>query len=246
MEISEELIARVSAYKASPATLDPVRNVPLLFMVGISGAGKDALLRQLVATFPDKYQFMLSYTTRAPRFNDGVLEQDGVAYHFIDVATSERMIERGEYLETNYYSNNIYGTGIEDIAQGGRSGKTIVKDVEVNGVDKYMQLGMNLKPVFLIPPSFDAWQERWNKRYGASADPKDVHRRLQTALDELEAGMSHDYFYIVVNDNLEHAVQQVHDIAQGNTKERHDPKAMQTLQELALRVKTSLGEAVTV
>ena len=117
MEISEALIRRVDTYKAPSKALASIKDIPLLFMVGITGAGKDTLLNQLASTYPDKYAFTVSYTTRPPRTNDGVVERDGVEYHFIDVATAERMINEGEYLETNHYAGNIYGTSIEDIAR---------------------------------------------------------------------------------------------------------------------------------
>lgn len=242
MEISDELIERVAEYKASPAALDPVRHVPLLFMVGISGAGKDTVLKKLVADHPDKYQFMVSYTTRKPRSNDGVMEKDGVEYHFIDFETAEKMIESHQYIETNYYANNIYGTGIEEVARGGRSGKTVIKDVDVNGVDKYMQLGMNLKPVFLIPPSFEVWMERWTKRHGEDHDPEDKRRRFQTALDELERGLSRDYFYIVVNDDSALTAKRVHDIAQDKVKEHHDSDAIESIKEFIAKIKEALLE----
>jgi len=240
MEISEELMNRIVAYKASPAKLESIREVPLLFMVGVTGAGKDTVLTRLAHDHPDDYQFMVSYTTRQPRSNDGVMEQDGVEYYFIDVDTAERMLNLGSYLETNYYANNIYGTSIDDIALAGRSGKTVIKDVDVNGVDKYMELGMNLKPIFVIPPNFEAWQNRLERRYGSNVDPIDMRRRYKTALEELQLALKHDYYYIVVNDKLDETVKEVHAIAQGKIQERRDPETMRSLQELANSISDAL------
>src|SRR4029079_16121363 len=127
MESAEKLRIRALAYKATPQALQSIRDIPLVFLVGISGAGKDTVMHKLIASHPNTYEFMISYTTRQPRSNNGVMEQNGVDYYFIDTKTAKHMLDQGEYLETNFYADNIYGTSIAEVARVGRSGRTIIR-----------------------------------------------------------------------------------------------------------------------
>lgn len=241
MNPDQKLIEKVTHYKPSEAKLDAVRQVPLLLIGGISGAGKDTVLQQLIVEHPQNYHFLVSHSTRPPRMNDGVLEQDGVKYFFIDKTTAEHMLDEGEYIEANYYVGNVYGASIGEIAKAGQEHKILVSDIDVNGIDNFVSRGMNVRPVFLLPPSYDAWQERITKRYGETVDKIDLHKRLTTALDELNFAMTHEYFYLVVNDELEDTVAFVHRIASGEDIPLKRPHASEIAEEIAAGIRTGLG-----
>ncbi len=241
MDSDEKLIEKVTNYKPSEAMLSTVRQVPLLLAAGISGAGKDTVLQKLIAKYPDDYHFLVSHSTRPPRENNGVMEQNGVKYFFIDKQTAEQMLDEGTYIEANYYVGNVYGASMGEIAKAGQEHKILVSDVDVNGIDNYVRRGMNAKPVFLLPPSYAAWQERLLKRYGAAVDTDDLRERLTTALDELEFAMGHDYFYLVVNDNLDETVEFVHRIARGDDIAVHRDDATAISEEIASGIKAKLA-----
>lgn len=242
MIVDESLIQKAANYRPDEAALDAIRHVPLLFAAGITAAGKDTVLNRLVDENPHKFQFLVSYTTRLPRKNDGVLERSGVEYHFIDSPTAKHMIDEGKFVEVNYFAGNIYGTGIAEIAAAQTAHKISVKDVEVQGIGDYMRLGMNLKPVFLLPPSFDIWWKRLTTRYRYDLKVDNLDRRLSTARRELQYALDHDFFYLVINDDLETTVQDIIKIAEDQQTERRPVQAIDLIHQIIQGIDTQIPE----
>lgn len=240
MEIDDRLLAKAKAYQPDPRALDAIRQVPLLFAVGISGAGKDTVLTQLRNHYNSRYQFMVSYTTRKPRENHGVMEREGVEYYFIDPATADRMLDDKAFVEVNYYADNIYGTGIAEIARANEAHKTVIKDVDVHGIGNYVRLGMNVKPVFLLPPSYEVWWERLTTRYNDTHNSEDIQKRMRTALDELDYALDNDFFYLVINDDLDKTVDTMNRIAAGEAIEPRDERAIEVARQIAHEIKSRL------
>jgi guanylate kinase len=174
------------------------------------------------------------------RENNGVHEQNGVEYYFIDKATANKMLDEGALIEANMYASNVYGASIAEIKRAGADGKILISDIDVNGVGNFVRRGLNAKAVFLLPPSFEVWQQRLQKRYGGEVNIEDMRKRLRTALDELENALANDYFYIVVNDDLEKTVSLVNDIAHGRSVEARYPKALELARDLATKTKEAL------
>lgn len=241
MEVDADLLAKAQAYQPDPQSLDSIRDVPLLFAVGISGAGKDTVLTRLRNDYSDQYQFMVSYTTRKPRENRGIMERDGVDYYFIDASTADKMLSEKAFVEVNYYADNIYGTGIAEIARANEAHKTVIKDVDVHGVGNYVRLGMNVKPVFLLPPTYDVWWQRLTARYGDNPDPEDIKKRMRTALDELDYALENDFFYLLLNGDLEKTVDVMNRIAAGEAIEQRSPEAMRVARQIAEEIKVRLA-----
>lgn len=202
----------VTGYKISQEAIDLVRQTPIVLLVGVSGAGKDTIKRHLLKT--GKYHHIVSHTTRAPRENGGVMEQDGVDYHFIDLAQAEEMLQNGEFIEANVYSGNLYGTSVSEIRQAKAENRIAITDLEVQGVAEYKALSPNVIAAFILPPDYTEWQRRLHERYGAAgADPADIARRMQTAITELEEALRQPYYHFVVNEDLDKAVKAVDSIA---------------------------------
>jgi guanylate kinase len=242
MELDEKLISKVSQYRPSSAALAPIKNTPLLFTVGITAAGKNVVLEQLMELYPNEYYFIVSHTTRAPRENHGIMETDGVEYHFVDFATVDTMLSDEAYFEANViHFRDVYGTSIAEIEKAQSEGKIAVSDVDIKGVAQYVEYGLNVKPVFLLPPSYEAWMQRLLKRYnGEKPNKHDLHMRMTTALHELEHALTVDYYYIVVNEDLDKTVRLVNDIAHGEPVEPHFQKAMDIAEKLAARIREEL------
>jgi guanylate kinase len=242
-EQDKELQQKVATYKPSEHMLTTVREVPILLAVGISGAGKDTMLQRLLATYPNDYRQLVTTTTRPPRVNDGIPERDGVDYYFITKETANHMLDDGAYIEANYYASNVYGASIDEVAKAGQDGKILVTDLDVNGVGNFMRLGMNAKPIFVLPPNYQVWRERVQRRYhGVTVDPADLQKRLQTALAELENALANEYFYLLVNDNLEHAVKIANDIVRGKDVDPRHPKAVEVTKQLAADIGRELAK----
>lgn len=245
MELHANLIRKVTSYKASPAVLDAIRDVPLLFAVGITAAGKNALLHRLLELHPDDYALMVSHTSRAPRLNHGIMERDGIEYYFVDNAAIEQMLEDHLFIEAQVIHNAwVSGSTVKEVQRIRAMNRIAVTDIDVQGIDVYVQLGLNVKPVFILPPSFEIWMQRLMGRYEGKPHQHDLALRLQSAVREIEHAIAADHFYIVINDDLDDAVSVVHDIACGEAVDPHYHKAMATAETLLARIREELARIV--
>lgn len=241
MELSESLIAKVEAYQARPSEIDNIIDTPILFVVGITGAGKDTIQQQLLGRYPGRYKYIISHTTRQPRQNNGSAERDGFDYHFVDFGTVDQMLDAHMFVEAKVvHFDNIYGTSVAEIELAKSEGKIGVTDIEIKGVREYVELGMNIKPIFLMPPSYEVWKQRLLKRYNGTLDRQDLQKRLQTALVEIEHAITVDYFYIVINDDLDKTVELANKIAHGEEVEPHYQKAMDIAERFLAAIRAEL------
>jgi guanylate kinase len=241
MELDDELQNKVAAYKVSQAALDPIRHAPLLFAVGITGAGKNALLDYLVETYPHDYQFVVSHTTRPMR----PYERQDVNYHFVSFPTIEKMLADGEFIEAQVvHYDNVYGTSIAEIARAQEANKIACSDVEIQGVDEYHALGLNARAVFLLPPTFEVWRSRLQARYKevGHIDKKDLKNRLKSALLEIQHALERDYYYIVINEDLIDSAELVNKIAHGEDVPPHYPKAVAIAENIMAAIRTELDK----
>jgi len=241
MELDVVASEKVAAYKPDKAKLDVIRDVPLMFMVGITSAGKNAVLHRLLEKYPDNYYFIVSHTTRAPRENHGVMEQDGKEYHFIDLQAMKSLLDNHDLIEAQViHSAWISGTSIAEVQKAQANGKIPVSDIDIQGAEAYVGFGLNAKPIFILPPSYDVWMERLMTRYEGKPHKHDLFLRMQAAVGEIERAMTLDDFYIVINDNLDHTVDLAHKIAQGEPVEPHYHKAMDIAEQLLVRIRAEL------
>ncbi len=240
MELDENFKAKIEGYKPTSADLAPIKDVPIIFVVGISGAGKDTVLGRVMRNHPDEYRFIVSHTTRKPRENHGVMEQDGVDYHFVDLPTVDKMLSEHAFVEAKQYVGNVYGTSIAEIKKASEEGRIAITDVTVDGADEYATLSLNAKMVFLLPPSYEVWQQRLLARYDGKVHQHDLYKRMKTALAELEHALLADYFYIVINDKLDKTVELVSSIARGEAVEPHYQKAVDIARDIATKTREAL------
>lgn len=205
----------LASYQPSEETKELIKSTPVTLLVGVSGAGKDTIKHRLLET--GKYHEFISHTTRTPRVNHGVLEQDGVEYHFISLEESKRMLESGEYIEAKMYGDKVYGTSVAELERASSEGKIALNDIEVQGVAEYKAISKDVRAMFIVPPTYEEWRRRLMHRYGAEgADPADLEKRTQIAIEELEHALEVDYYHFIINDGLDRAVHVIDEISQGN------------------------------
>jgi guanylate kinase len=163
-----------------------------------SGAGKTTLTHRLLHSDPS-LTLSVSVTTRTRRSN----EVEGVAYHFIDRATFDRMVAARELLEHATVFGNSYGTPRAPVELVLSRGLDIVSDLDWQGTQQLKQtIREDLVSVFILPPSVAELERRLTARNQDSPDV--VRQRMDKALDE----MSHwpEYDYVLVNRDLEESV----------------------------------------
>lgn len=240
--MDDKLAQKLAAYKPAPSARQLIKETPILLLVGPTGAGKDSLKDKLLET--GQFHHIVSHTTRKPRINHGVIEQDGREYHFIDKAEAERMLDNHELIEAKVYSGNLYGTSVAEIKAAHDNGKVAMTDIEVQGVAEYKALDPGVMAVFLLPPDFKTWQERLQRRYGDVVDAEDSKLRLQTALDELKQLLKSDYYVAVINRDLDTVSNHIKTVVKSKDHTTPDEKqARAVAQQLAIDIKAHLDQA---
>ena len=233
-DTAARLTQKLASYKPSDETIALVRNTPILLLCGTSGAGKNSIKDELMKT--GNYHYIVSHTTRPPRANDGVMERDGIEYHFITHEEAERMLDAGAYVEAKLYGTNIYGTSAAEVQYAHDTGKTVIADIEVQGVGEYIALKPGMKAIFIVPPNYDVWQERLKKRYGDTLNPIELEQRMQTALRELRHALEVPYFHFVVNDSLADAVTEIDEVARDTETAQEAEHARSVATEICRRL----------
>jgi guanylate kinase len=184
-----------------------LRAVARVFVItGPSGVGKGTLIRGLMERHPD-LELSVSATTRAPRPG----EQDGVDYHFLTRDEFDRRVAGGDFVEHADYAGRSYGTLRSELDERVRAGKPVVLEIEVQGARQVRAAMPEAVQVFIAPPSLDALRTRLVGR--GTDDSEEVERRLRVAEQELTA--QPEFAHVVVNDRLEHALEQLGAIVAG-------------------------------
>ncbi len=175
----------------------------LIVLSGFSGAGKGTLVKKLLETY-DNYALSVSMTTRAPR--EG--EQEGVHYFFANKAQFEEKIRNNGFIEYAQYCDNYYGTPKAYVEEQLAAGKNVILEIEIQGALQIKKLFPESLLLFVTPPTA-AELERRLKGRGTETDEV-IAKRLARASEESEGIEAYDY--IVVNDNLETCVEELHQI----------------------------------
>ncbi|PNW80088.1 hypothetical protein CHLRE_08g377350v5 [Chlamydomonas reinhardtii] len=182
---------------------DQVANIRgMLVVCGPSGVGKGTLIGRLMAEHGDKFGFSVSHTTRGPRPG----EQDGVHYHFTDMASMTSEVESGMFLEHAAVHGNMYGTSLAAVAAVGRGGRVAVLDIDVQGASRIKASRAAAKAVYVFvdPPSMQELEARLRGR-GTETEDK-VQLRLKNSTAEIERSHEPGFFDArIVNDDLDAA-----------------------------------------
>jgi guanylate kinase len=166
-----------------------------------SGAGKTTLCHKLMAEFPE-LKFSVSFTTRKPRPG----EKNGVDYHFVDDETFQRMTDQGEFAEWALVHGNRYGTARGAVADALDHGRDVLFDIDWQGGRQLKaQFADDAVMIWVLPPSLAVLEERLRRR--ATDALEVIERRLAMAKKELEQYGYYDY--LVVNDSLDEAYDQM-------------------------------------
>lgn len=175
----------------------------LIILSGPSGSGKDTVLNELVKDRED-VRVSVSMTTRQKR--DG--EIDGTHYYFVDREYFEKKIADNKMLEFAEYADNYYGTPKEPVDEMLSNGKAVILKIEVQGAEKIRKLYPDVISIFLMPPSMMVLENRLRGRN--SEDEETVNHRLVIAREEMRRASEYDY--IVVNDTVEQAVENLNTV----------------------------------
>ena len=176
-----------------------------------SGSGKSTLVNRLM-TEVEGLTFSVSCTTRDPRGS----EISGQAYDFIDRAEFERRIAAGEFLEYAEVFGNYYGTHSSALYKARADGQDLVLDIDVQGAAQLKKRIPDAVTIFVLAPSREILERRLRAR---SQDSDEViRRRLNDAAGEIRNYGQYDY--VLVNEDLEPAVETLKSIVRAERVRR--------------------------
>ncbi|MDE6957503.1 MAG: guanylate kinase [Lachnospiraceae bacterium] len=197
----------------------------LIVVSGFSGSGKGTLMKKLLEDY-DNYALSISATTRSPRPG----EEEGREYFFKTTEEFEKMIAKDELIEYARYVNNYYGTPRAYVEKQLVDGKDVVLEIEIQGALKVKEKFPDTMLLFVTPPTA---AELKNRLVGRGTETMDViEERMNRAKEEAE-GME-EYDYLIINDDLEDCVREMHSIIQGEHRRSFRSQAFieQMKQEL--------------
>lgn len=168
-----------------------------------SGAGKTTLIEKLLIQNP-VFEFAVSTTTRIKRTG----ESEGKNYYYVSYDEFMQMVDKGEFLEWAKVHDNYYGTTKKEVDRIKALSKIPIFDVDVQGARSLRNKLQNVISIFIIPPSIQELEKRL--RHRSTETEHQITVRLNNALVELREYVNYDY--IVINDDLQKALDELNAI----------------------------------
>ena len=177
---------------------------------GFSGVGKGTIVKKLVEK--EGYALSVSATSRAPRQG----EVHGREYFFLTREEFHSMIENDGLIEWAEYVNNFYGTPREYVEERLAGGEDVILEIEPQGALKVKAQYPEAVLIFIVPPNAKELENRLVGR--GTEEVETIKKRLKRAAEE--TSFIENYEYIVINDDLEDAVSDIHHIIQAASHKR--------------------------
>lgn len=192
------------------------RETLIIIVSAPSGSGKTTMVSELISKVPG-IRRSVSCTTRSPRSG----ESDGTDYIFLGKDVFRDMIDRGEFLEWEENFGNYYGTPRLQVETAVEEGEDIVLSIDVKGARRVKRAFPESISVFVMPPSTEELEARLKKRNTDKDD--DVRTRLREA--EREMASADEYDYLIINEDLGKAVDELVYIVETERKNREKQNA---------------------
>ncbi len=208
----EEFREILEHYSVSPRAKKVLDNVNFTVLIGVAAAGRNTIINQLEKQF--NYTYIISDTTRPPKFRDGKMEEHGVNYYFRSEDGLLEDLRNGEFLEAELiHDQQVSGISIRELEKAAESGATAINEVEFGGAMNILEAKPDTKVIAVFPPSYDVWQKRLLGREKMS--DQEMKNRLNTALKVINLVRNDERIYIVVNDEYHHAAERIENINKG-------------------------------
>jgi guanylate kinase len=196
----------------------------LIVLSGPSGVGKGTICNLLRKRNP-LLHVSISMTTRIPRSG----ELDGVHYYFVTRHYFQKMIQEEKLLEWACVYDHFYGTPLDKVQKKINAGIDVILEIDTQGAFQVRRLYPEAVLIFLLPPSLQELKRRITKR-GSEKD-EELKKRLLSACSEVRQAAKYDY--IVVNDDINEAVENIKAII--SSEKCRSVRLQQFLKEFCLQ-----------
>lgn len=230
----QEFKKLLSNYKPSDEAISILNDAEVLFLVGPSGCGRNTLIEHLVGT--GKFYFVLSDTTRPRRMQGDRLEKDGEFYWHITEDAFLKGLKEGNYLEAAIiHEQQVSGSNSLQYKIATDQNKIAVTDIEgIYGPPAFRDYSKKAKFIFIVPPSFEIWIDRLNRRGAMSRH--ELIRRLTSAKKEISVALERDYYHFIVSEDIEHNVQSATNIVNEQKSLDSEDRAKKIATELLVEI----------
>ena len=189
-----------------------------LFVVSApSGCGKGTILFEVLNNNKNLF-YSVSATTRTPR--EG--EIDGVNYYFLSKDEFKREIDNGGMLEYAQYCDNFYGTPKKKVVEKLEQGIDVILEIETKGAMQVKGVMPEAVLIFILPPSVLELRRRLNKR--GTEEESVIEKRVKEAEDEMRRAFNYDY--IIMNDELDKAIEDFEAVLKASKLTKENNKNM--------------------
>jgi len=173
----------------------------LIVISAPSGSGKGTIISKLLENDSKNRWLSVSTTSRAPHAND----IPGETYNFVTKEEFEELVAKDYFIEYTNYVGNYYGTPKEMIKKKIDQGIDVILEIEIEGANNIKKIIPEALFIFIMPPSLKTMVQRLKNRKTDSKDK--IIERFRTAYKEINEVTQ--YNYVVVNDDLDVAVDKV-------------------------------------
>lgn len=217
----------LSRYHPSDEVRRVLSAIRLLLFVAPTATGRDTIIHELLKS--GHYFPLVTDTTRQPRINNGVPEQQGREYWFRTEAEMLDNLTKGTLAGAAIiHDQQVSGISLNQLVAAQIDGKIAVTDIDIVGAMDIHRLEPDTLAIFMVPLSFDIWMERLHSR--GHLPPAEVERRMESAQRELGAALSCDYFNFILNDTLEGTTAEIERLVMMGV---YDPFKERVVREIA-------------
>lgn len=213
LSLKQQFKDLLSNYRPNEEVQELLSKAKIALFDGPSGSGRNAIMLELLKI--DRYQQIISDTTRPPRSNNGILEQNGVEYWFKSEHEFIEGLRAGNYIEAAIiHDQQVSGVNKSEIERAITVDKIAVNDVQPDGIEAFLKYKHDTVAIFVVPPSFELWQSRLLSRGEMSGN--ELRRRIESAAEEINHALVAPYYSFIINEDLGEAVQLADTLCSGD------------------------------
>jgi guanylate kinase len=202
--------AVLDKYRPSDETIRTLTSSKVVLLVAPTSAGRNTIINELIKN--GQYVYVVSHTTRPKRYNNGILERDGVEYWFRSESDMLHELQEGLFIEAAViHGQQVSGVAIREFEAARARDEISITEVEIEGAINMHRLADNVQLIFVLPPGFEEWKRRFESR--GKIPKEEIMSRFGSAPVEIERALAYPAFRFVMNDKLEDAIAAVHAIA---------------------------------